>query len=520
MIGRVPAFLLGVAAIGVACGAPAAAAPSLPPNFNDQIVVGNLFEPTGMAFLPDGRLLVIERPGRVRLIVDGKLGLVDPLLEPDSVDASSPESGLLGIAVDPGWPVRPFVYLHHTRLGARQCVVRYEASGDLSDGSSVILTIDPGSRYVVLDDLLNLDPGRNGGALEFGTDGKLYVGLGDDGSECAAQDSTSLRGVLLRLDTSALPLGPGGPPDRSVLVPSDNPFANRPAVNTRLVWSLGLRDPIRFRFDPGTGSLFVGDAGGSGAQEIERVVLPGIDFGWPHEQGWSTRANACDPMNPNGFVRPVWTYADTDLGGLARIVAGGVYAGSGCGSCFPSEYLADFFYADSRVGFIRRVREIDGGDWGPAPEAPGQPNPDDWGTGYQTIADLAPGPDGGLWYCHQGTGGADGEVRRIVYAAPTGSVAARVSAGIELLPPAPIPTRGAVALAYRLERAGSVALEILDASGRRVRTLIANANQPAGRHAAAWDGRTESGTPAPAGLYVARLRVDGAALSRRIPLIR
>jgi hypothetical protein len=292
-------------------------------------------------------------------------------------------------------------------------------------------------------------------------------------------------------------------------------------VSTRLVWSLGLRDPFRFRFDSRDGSLFVGDAGGSGAQEIDRVVGAGVDLGWPHQQGAVLRANECDPMTPGSFIGALWSYTDTDGSGLGRVVAGPVYLGTGCASCdFPSEYLGDYFYADGRVGFIRRLREIDGGDWAPAPEAMGQPGPDDWGTGYQTIADLVPGPDGGLWYCHQGSVGADGEVRRIVYVTPTGSVAHPPAPGIDLLPPAPIPMRSSVSLTYRLDRTGRVALEILDASGRRVRTLIANASLLPGRHAAAWDGRLENGTPAPAGLYVARLRVDGAALSRRIPLIR
>src|SRR4029077_12540145 len=86
----------------------------------------------------------------------------------------------------------------------------------------------------------HLEPLHNGGTLRFGPDGMLYVSIGDDANACAAQDTSSLKGVLLRMDVSHLPAGGGGPPDRALLVPPDNPYATSSNVDRRLVWAMGL----------------------------------------------------------------------------------------------------------------------------------------------------------------------------------------------------------------------------------------------------------------------------------------
>src|SRR5256885_4373918 len=110
--------MTSIAVVLIALALPAGAATLLPPGFvGDQIVAG-LDEPNSMAFLPDGRILVTEqRSGRVRLVVGGHVAVTDPALVVDSLNAGGNERGLQGLAVDPGWPARPYLYLFYTHVG-------------------------------------------------------------------------------------------------------------------------------------------------------------------------------------------------------------------------------------------------------------------------------------------------------------------------------------------------------------------------------------------------------------------
>src|SRR5262249_58445081 len=133
--------------------------------------------------------------------------------------------GLVGLAVEPNWPLRPFVYVYYNALGGSVRLSRYAVQGDLTDGSSGVLGIDPASRLDVLRDIPDSTEFHNAGGLRFGPDGMLYLALGDDGDACAAQDSSSMKGVIVRLDVSHLPAGATGPPDRFTLAAAGNPYA-------------------------------------------------------------------------------------------------------------------------------------------------------------------------------------------------------------------------------------------------------------------------------------------------------
>jgi len=254
------AFACCVGALGLALAGATAANPQLPTRFIDQLIVGGLNEPVGIAFLPDQRMLIIERQGDVRLLADGKLGAIDPLFVCDSVDANG-DRGSSGIVVDPRWPVKPYVYVYYSAADQHCKLVRYTVGGDLTIPSSLFLTVDPASRYTIINDIPDLLEVHNGGTLRFGPDSMLYAGLGEDGNACAAQDTSTLRGVMIRIDVRGLPAGPGGPPDRDLLVAAGNPLASHPIKNARLVWADGLRNPFRFHFDPLTGSIFIADVG-------------------------------------------------------------------------------------------------------------------------------------------------------------------------------------------------------------------------------------------------------------------
>jgi glucose/arabinose dehydrogenase len=208
---------------------------------NDTLLTG-LTEPTSMAFLPDGRLLITERrTGKVRLFVGGHIAASDPVLVVPGLIANTYERGLQGVAVDPGWPQRPYVYLYYNRAGGFCRLVRYRAAGDLSDPAGESLAL--GDSLLLLDDIPDNNGDHNSGCLRFGPGDHLFVSLGDDEFLCGAADSTSLRGAILRLDVSRLPDGPGGQVPRALITPAMNPLVAADSI-ARLVWAYGMRNPV------------------------------------------------------------------------------------------------------------------------------------------------------------------------------------------------------------------------------------------------------------------------------------
>jgi hypothetical protein len=282
---------------------------------------------------------------------------------------------------------------------------------------------------------------------------------------------------------------------------------------------MGLGDPLRFQFDPGSGRLLIGDAGGSLYQEVDEVGAPARNFGWPHYDGPTPFVPPpCLPVDSAALAVSAIAYPDTDASGSARVIGGPVYVPSCSGCDFPPEYAGNYFFADSRVGFVRRLQR-NGAVWEAAAPAPGQPSSEDWARGFDSIADLLRGPDGALWYCIAGTGAGDGEVGRIAFIPPA-SAGDPETRAVRFRPPHPSPMRGFVELSYQIPRRSRVVLAVYDAAGRRVRRLVDERAQDPGWHSVRWDGRSPTGEELPAGIYVARLSVDGEALSHRVPLVR
>jgi glucose/arabinose dehydrogenase len=499
--------------------APAGAQATLPADFTDQLVVGGLDVPTGIAFLPDGRLIVIELvTARVRVVDGTSMGSPDPMGVVDSVASSGAEQGLLGVAVDPGWPARPYLYFQYTHIGQLGRITRYAATGDPGGTGDRSLALDPASRRVVLqypDDNLR----HNGASLHFGPDGMLYSSLGDDQVECAAQDLTQLKGKILRLDVSRIPPGAGPPPPNALLAPPDNPFAAHADSNARLVYAYGLRNPFSFAIDPWTGHLFIADVGGNLYEEIDWAPSPGMNFGWPHREGPARRSVTCPAVDTTGFVGPIAIVPHT---GPNAIITAGVYrAPAGATRPFPPDYSGDVFFNDFYQLFVRRLR-FDGALWQPAPPAPGQPDPDDWATGnVYWIPAWAIAPDGSWYLARMWTTypNPDGQIRRIVH---TGTLHSPPSPTGNAVPLAarPVPASGPVRLSFTLARPGAAGVAIHDVGGRLVREVLSYAQRPAGPVEVAWDGRDAAGLRVPAGLYMARLSVDGVSSARRLALLR
>jgi len=280
-------------------------------------VVERLDKPVGMTALPDGRMLILERPGRIR-IADPATGALDPdpvLDLTHRVTSTNWEQGLLGICLHPRFTENGAVFVNYVDGDGDTRISRFTV-GDHGDA----IRIDPSGEEV----LLRVEqPGaiHNGGALAFGPhDGYLYVGLGD--GELGdpgrnAQDRGSLLGKLLRLDVDRTD------GDRPYGIPPDNPHARDWNPGTRPeIFCVGLRNPWRIAFDPARELLFVGDVGQAEREELDAVPLdrlPGANFGWRCREG----TRPWKPAECSGrttFVDPVFEY--THATGCA--IVGGV----------------------------------------------------------------------------------------------------------------------------------------------------------------------------------------------------
>lgn len=517
-LGLVAACALGMFAVVLPRGA--AAQTQIPDGFFDQMIVQGLEDPVGMAFLPDNRLIIIERAGGIRLLAEGKLGAVDPMLVLADNDPSG-DRGASGVAIDPRWPAKPYVYFYYSSIDHNCKITRYTAGGDLDASSSLYLTLDPDSRYEVVGNIPDLSEVHNGGTIQFGPDSMMYAALGDDGNGCASQDSTSLRGVVIRIDVRGLPDGPGGPADPALITPPNNPLVASANVNERLVWASGLRNPFRFQFDPANGDMFLGDVGFNLFEEIDVLKGPLHNFGWPYFEGPAPYVSSCPGVPPATTVdAPIYAYDRT--GFTAAIIGGGVYHGSACSSCnFPVEYEGDYFLSDFYQGFLRRLK-FDGTSWRLAPAVLGQTNGEDWGEGFTEVAQYLIGRDGALWYCQMGKDfeTSTGEIHRIYHAVTTTGVPNAASGPLRFATPYPSPSRSRVELSYTLPRPAGVRLEIRDALGRAVRTLASGEAQAAGTHRLSWDGRDAAGRPVAPGVYLAGLQAGADHRTQRLVICR
>jgi len=495
------------------------AAVELPDQFlNDEIVTG-LAEPNSFAFLPDGRVLLTEqRTGKVRMVVNDHIAVSDPVVVVPSLNPSGYERGLQGIAVDPDWPLRPYVYLGYTRSGNRFRIIRYTASGDLDDPAGESLALS--DSLILMDDILDNDPNHNSGCLRFGPDRHLFVSLGEDEVPCAAFDSTTLRGAIVRLWTYELPPGGGPQVPRALITPLDNPIATAD-TNAALVWAYGMRNPWRFQIDPITRLIYSGDVGEADFEEFNEIA-PGDWLGWPYREGFLVEPRGACP-EPGGpgttpFKEPL---VAIDRGPeLFAVISAGVYRPAMTGtSNWPVEYDGQAFYGEYYTGNLFRMHKV-AGVWEAAPPAAGQPDATRWMTGLTSSVDYQVGPDGSLWYLRQfasGFSGVSGILGRIRYVDAPLAVDDAVGRRALVVSPNPFRTRASIAL--RLDSPQHVRAEVLDLMGRRVRTL-ADAEAASGELRFGWDGSDDDGRTAPPGLYLVRVEHAAGVETGRILRVR
>jgi len=480
----------------------------LPDGFIDEEVASDLESPVGLTFLPDGRILVVEQISADIAIVPVGASVATTIFTVPDVDAGG-EKGLLGIAVDPEWPVRPYLYIYFDHSSGDEIHIRmYTASGDLSDPASSNLVLS--SPYEIIDDIPDIFFNHNGGTIRFGPDGMLYAGTGDDAEFCNAQILTSLSGKILRLDVSALPEAGSGPPAKSVITPDDNPFPG-PNENERLVYSHGLRNPFRFHIDPLTGRLYIGDVGSGDYEEVNEA-FGGDNFGWPKREGAHDHPSGNGCPGTDG-TDPIAEYDRSGFG--ASIIGDPIYRVSGVNS-FPIEYDGDVFFHEYYQGFVRRVTFNEAlQTWEPAAAVPGQPNAEDWATGYSGVSDMVQGPDGSLYYVHQWWN----SVRRIRNENPTTSVAGLPERGFNLrTQPNPIRLGETATINYSLHAEGHVELGLYDVDGTLV-SVLANEAQTSGDHVLTWRARFPDEPSQTGRVLFVRMNVAGVVQSAKVAIV-
>lgn len=344
-------FAAGVAAwLGAACGDGNPATPSQPLVLKATPIDSGMDFTIQVIAPPNDptRLFIVERGGRTALRTGRvwlrKNGVRLPTLFLDLSAFTGPghEYGIYSIAFHPNYQVNRRFFVYYLNNNADTRVVEYRAmpSFDQADPTVVdTLLAEPMPSYAV----------HYGGDMAFGSDGYLYIGIGDgqtgdSSARSPAQDSSSIKGKFLRLDVDR-----GSP----YTIPAGNPFVGRPGWREE-IWMLGLRNPWRWSIDPVTGTMYIGDVGENTLEEVDAVppaVQRGANLGWPVQEGTQCFTPAVGCVTAS-LVQPVLEYPHPE--GCA-VTGGLVYRGAAI-----AELRGTYFYGDFCGGWVRSFRLVGG----------------------------------------------------------------------------------------------------------------------------------------------------------------
>lgn len=334
---------------------------TLPPVWPDLQLgtpITTASSPVALTHAPDEseRLFIVERGGRIRIWEGGALRtFLDLRSSVNTNDSGGDERGLLGLAFSPGYATNGHFY------------VNYISSSSLPRGSTVVsrFTVSPtnpddgmeASEEVILV-VPQPEPNHNGGQINFGPDGFLYIGMGDGGGAGDVHGSTgngqandTFLGKMLRIDVEGSP-DPGSP----YAVPADNPFLLDPQVPDE-IWAFGLRNPWRWSFDRKTGDMYIADVGQYEWEEVNFVPASstgGENFQWRRIEGFNT-FNSGTQIAKGTSTGPVFEY-DHNAG--SSITGGYVYRGQE-----HPRMKGIYFFGDYNSGRIWGLQQDPSGSW-------------------------------------------------------------------------------------------------------------------------------------------------------------
>jgi len=314
-------------------------------------IAGGLQRPVGIVHAGDGsgRLFIVEQSGVIR-IYDGTHILPTPFLDITAiVKSTGNEQGLLGLAFQPNYAENGYFYVNYTSksgVAGDTMVARYRRSTNNPN------VADPVSATILLP-IAQPEANHNGGQLQFGADGYLYIATGDGGGGGDqhgtignAQNLNTLLGKILRVDVNNANTADGLAYD----IPPGNPFANDNNPNTRAeIWAYGLRNPWRFTFDRQTHDMFIGDVGQGNREEIDFQPANskgGENYGWRCREGDLPYNMTTDNCKTATFTSPILVYS-TPKDPCGAVTGGYRYRGSTF-----LQLNSVYFYADYCTGQI------------------------------------------------------------------------------------------------------------------------------------------------------------------------
>ncbi len=286
----------------------------------------------------DARLFVVQQAGAIKILnADGTVNATNFITLPSGVVQSGGERGLLGLAFHPNYATNGYFFVNYTRAGDGATVIaRYSVSAnpnvaDATSGSILLTVAQPFSNH-------------NGGTIKFGSDGFLYIGMGDGGSGGdpgnRAQNINENLGKILRINVD------GTAP---YTIPAGNPYIGINGNDE--IWAIGVRNPWKFSFNRLNGDLWIADVGQNNIEEINKLaspVSPGLNFGWRCYEG-TAAYNTSGCASISTMTMPIVQY--THSGENACSITGG-YAYTG--SQYPS-FVGKYFFADYCLGKIGTV---------------------------------------------------------------------------------------------------------------------------------------------------------------------
>ena len=296
---------------------------SFGPSFNSPVEIKNA---------GDERLFVVEKSGKIKILNQNGSVNSTPFLDiEDRVSTNANERGLLGLAFHPNYPENPFFFVNYTNNSGATTISKFSVSADqniANDSETILLEIN--QPYA----------NHNGGCINFGPDGNLYIGMGDGGSggdpQNYSQNTESLLGKMLRINVNS----------GAYSIPENNPYGDE-------IWSVGLRNPWKFSFDSLNGDLWIADVGQNEFEEINMVQNnpANINYGWRcYEGNEPYNLSGCPD---EGLTFPVSTYSHYNSGDFKCSITGGyVYRGNQISGLNGVYFFAD--YCSGEIGLLSK----------------------------------------------------------------------------------------------------------------------------------------------------------------------
>ena len=306
-------------------------------------------EPLEITHAGDSRLFVVQKGGLIRIVNANGSVNATPFLDLSTLVSTNSERGLLGLAFHPNYATNGFFFVNYSNTAGNTVIAKYSVSANANIANTtgtILMTINqPYSNH-------------NGGSIKFGSDGYLYIAMGDGGSSgdpqgysqnlsltninVVSNPSRIYLGKMLRIDVNTTA------PGLNYGFPSTNPYVNE--AGKQEIWAIGLRNPWKFSFNRLNGDLWIADVGQGSVEEIDKVVNPltaGLNFGWRCYEGNSTyNITGCAPASTMTF--PFAQYARS--GGACSVTGGYFYTGS----MYPNFQNKYFFtdYCDDKIRMV------------------------------------------------------------------------------------------------------------------------------------------------------------------------